>query len=142
MLAPIGTTALPVAMRLSGRAVQTIYASGGGQAAAGGLLGGLGKIGKGTIIGTLLALIGGNAIEDLLGDLSNMFGGDDTEAQKVIAILSAIEDAEESGAILTPEPPRGYTGTIYRERLNYFHVNLNDGKMWRSDYSNGKNSWR
>jgi len=141
MLAPIGTTALPVAMRLSGKAMQTIFIGGGGiGATSSGLLGGIGRLGKGAIIGTLVGLIGGNAIEDLIISLADMFGGDEGEAAKVIAILSAIEDAHDSGAILIPEPPRGYTGTIYQERLNYFHVNTNNGNMWLSDFSNGRNS--
>jgi len=144
VMVPFGTSALPVGFRLAGRAIQTIQmgaAQGAPAAGIGGLLGSIGRVGKGTIITTLLLLIGGNAIEDLIGDIAHMFGGDETEAQKVVAILSAIEDAYDSGAILVPEPPRGYTGTIYKERLNYFHANMNDGKLWVSDFSNGKNHW-
>jgi len=68
--------------------------------------------------------------------------GDDSEAKKALAIISAVEDAMGTGAILVPEPPRGYSGEIYQQRLNYFHANLNDGKMWLSDFSNGRNTWR
>ncbi len=70
-----------------------------------------------------------------------MFGGDE-ETTKTLAILSAIEDAMGTGAIMVPEPPRGYEGTVYQQRLNYFHANMNDGKLWLSDFSNGRNTWR
>ena len=136
MLAPVTTTALPVAMRLAGQAIK-VTASRGGFAS----MGMLGGVGRGTILSTLVGLIGGVALDDLVEQLTDMFGGD-TEAQKTIAIISAIEDAMDSGAILVPEPPRGYDGTVYTQRLNYFHSNMNDGKMWVSDYSNGKNTWR
>jgi len=134
MLAPIATTALPVALRLAGQGLRLGAASGGG----GGLLGG---ITRGSIIGALIGAIGGSAVADLIENLSQLFGSDD-EAKKTLAILSAIEDALGTGAIMVPEPPRGYEGTVYQIRLNYFHANMNDGKLWLSDFSNGKNSWR
>ncbi len=133
MLAPVTTTALPVAFRLAAAGIRAMAAGGGGS-----LLGGLTK---GTIIGGIIAAIGGNAVADLVDQLVDMFGDED-EAKKALAIISAIEDAIGTGAILIPEPPRGYTGEIYQERLNYFHANMNDGKMWLSDFSNGRNTWR
>ncbi len=134
MLAPITTTALPVAFRLVAAGLRF----GAGGTAGGTLLGGLTK---GTIIAGILGAIGGTALADLADQLVDMFGDED-EAKKVISIISAIEDAMGTGAILVPEPPRGYTGEIYQERLNYFHANMNDGKMWLSDFSNGRNTWR
>ncbi len=134
MLAPITTTALPVALRLAGTGMAAAAARGG---IAGGLLGG---VTRGSIIGGLLGAIGATVIDDLVTQLVDMFG-DEGEAQKTLAILSSIEDAMGTGAILVPEPPRGYEGTVYTQRLNYFHANMNDGKMWLSDFSNGRNSW-
>lgn len=99
------------------------------------------QITRGTIIGALIGLIAGQTIEDLMGEILDLFGGDQAEATKTMAILSAIEDAHGSGEILIPEPPRGYSGEIYKQRLNYFHSNMNDGKLWLSDFSNGRNSW-
>ncbi len=136
MLAPITTTALPVAFRLAGVGMRV-----GGQATGGGIMGGLlGGITKGSIIGGIIGAIGAATLDELVTQLVDMFG-DDGEAQKALSIIAAIEDAMGTGAIMVPEPPRGYTGTVYAERLNYFHVNMNDGKMWLSDFSNGRNSW-
>ncbi len=137
MLVPVATTALPVALRLAGRAIGVAATRGG--AGTTGLLGG--TIGRGTLMATLVGLIGGATLDDLASQLMDMFGSDD-EAGKTMAIIGAIEEAMETGAILIPEPPRGYEGTVYMQRLNYFHANLNDGKMWLSDFSNGKNTWR
>jgi len=133
MLAPIATTALPVAFRLAGAGMRAGATIGGA-----GLLGGLTR---GTIITGIMAAIGATALTDVIDQLTEMFGDGD-EAAKALAIISSIEDAMGTGAILVPEPPRGYSGEIYQQRLNYFHVNMNDGKMWLSDFSNGKNTWR
>ncbi len=134
MLAPVTTTALPVALRLAGAGIR-------GSGAIGSTSGILGGFGRGKIIAAILGALGGVGLNEMVDQLVDMFG-DDSEAQKVLAILSAIEDAMGTGAIMVPEPPRGYSGEIYQVRLNYFHANLNDGKLWLSDYSNGKNSWR
>lgn len=137
VLAPIATTALPVAMRLVGQGLK-LGATQAGTMAGGGLLGGLTR---GSIIGMLIGAIGGSSVGDLIDNLVDMFGNED-EAKKTMAIMAAIEDAMGTGAIMVPEPPRGYSGEIYQQRLNYFHANMNDGKLWLSDFSNGKNSWR
>ncbi len=136
VLAPITTTALPVALRLAGAGI-TRAASGGGILAGAGILAG----GRGMVIKGILAGLGFVGIDQLVEQLVDMFGEED-EAKKVLAIISAIEDAVGTGAIMIPEPPRGYTGEIYQIRLNYFHANMNDGKMWLSDFSNGRNTWR
>ncbi len=137
MLAPITTTAMPVALRLIGGALTKGGAPGGGAYA-----GLFGAMGAGGIIPVVMAGLGIASLGDLLEQMADVFGGNAGEAQKALAIMKSFEDALGTGAILVPEPPRGYTGETYTSRLNYFHANLNDGKMWLSDFSNGKNTWR
>lgn len=137
VMVPITQTALPVALRLVGAGI----ARGGAATGVGSLFGGgVAGFTKGFLITGVLGALGLTVIDELVDQLGQMFGGDE-ESTKVLAIISAIEDAMGTGAILVPEPPRGYEGTVYQQRLNYFHANMNDGKLWLSDFSNGRNSW-
>ncbi len=140
VMIPITQTALPVAMRLAGIGISRGAAAAGvAPMFSGGM--GIAGMAKGFLITGVLGALGLTLIDELVDQLASMFGGDE-ETTKVLAIISAIEDAMGTGAILVPEPPRGYEGTVYQQRLNYFHANMNDGKLWLSDFSNGRNTWR
>ncbi len=125
LVGPIAGRALPVSFKLAGRIIPAIQANAGA-----GIGGGLFGIGwKGLITQGLAVWAGMEAIEALLG----IFQGDENEAGKVSAILSAIEDGMDSGAIFMPEPPRGYESQTYLQKLNYFHAETREPNLWWSD---------
>ncbi len=125
LVGPVAGRALPVAFKLSGRIIPAIQAR--SAAAVGGGLFGIGW--KGLITQGLAVWAGMEALDALI----SVFNGDENEAAKVAAILAAIEDGMDSGAIFMPEPPRGYEGTTYLQKLNYFHAEVREPNLWWSD---------
>ncbi len=112
LVGPVAGRALPVAFKLAGRIIPAVASQRATQGGVAGLLGGIGW--KGLLMQGVGLWAGLEAIEALIG----VFGGDETEAGKVAAILTAIEDGLDSGAIFLPEPPRGYEATTYMQKLN------------------------
>jgi len=120
VMAPIGRGALPVAMKAAGKIVP-VAAGRVGQIGGGGW--------KGMITQGVALWAGMETVDAFL----NLFGGDDEEAAKAAAIISAIEDGLDSGEIFIPEPRSGFTEATYLGKLNWFHCNLRTGRMWLSD---------
>ena len=120
VMLPIGGGALPVAFKAAGKIIPVAA-------------GRVNQLGGGGWKGAIQTGIGLWAGMEVLDAFLGLFGGDNTEAAKAAAIVAAIEDGLDSGAIWIPEPRDGFTEATYMGKLNWFHINMRTGKMWMSD---------